>query len=943
MEGRDDLGQHFAGTCSGLLLRHVARKAGDAAVAEVLRRASVGLSEEELHDDTRWVSYDEFRSLLEAAAAVLGGPRPFDDLHELSLLGGSMPEATEMLQALGSPGVLFKAVEDGNGIMSAISGSGLVHEVSDTEFDLGYRFLPGFEPFPAFCSFMTGLNGMTPRLFGLQIEVLEEHRCVFRGDDHCAVFVRWQGADDESELALLRMKLTLSDQRMAAFRDTVTDLVSDDDLETVLQRAVSSAARAMRAPAFVLALEPLPWRSKRVFAHGMDDDSARAVAGALLDESAVAPAAFVVDVASTKRHYGRLAAVDVFGNVSEVDLPVLGAYARLAATALDSAMALEESRRQAASARALLTLSRELADVTSMEQMAANVARATPMVIDCDLVTIVLIDDDQVARIKGTHGFDPDVESFMLQVEFPVDDRVMTGFELHTIEDAAPDVRAVMAASQALALATVPVLIDGATAGCVVVAVRDTADRLTDNPEIEEQLGGLAGQVSTALRNARLLDQIRHQALHDALTGLPNRSLILDRAEHLLLRCRRHHSPVAALFIDLDGFKDVNDTMGHAAGDQLLRSVAARLTAAVRDCDTIARLGGDEFVVLTEGLALDAAPELVAQRILDVLREPFHLDGRSTPLTVGASIGIAVGDRATAGELLRDADVALYQAKAAGKGRYVVFAPEMQTAVTDRATMEMDLRGALDRGEFFLVYQPIFDLRSGTITGAEALLRWRDVERGVVAPDRFIPILEDTGMIHDIGRWVLNEACRQTAAWHREGFAIDASVNVSARQLERDTLVTDVVEALTLSGLPATSLIVEITETTIMRDAEATVRRLKGLKELGVRIAIDDFGTGYSSLAYLQQFPVDALKIDRSFINAIADSPESAALIHTLVQLGKTLGLQTLAEGIEDDDQVDQLQREECDSGQGFLFARPLEPDDLRQLLGSGAQLPART
>jgi diguanylate cyclase (GGDEF)-like protein len=430
------------------------------------------------------------------------------------------------------------------------------------------------------------------------------------------------------------------------------------------------------------------------------------------------------------------------------------------------------------------------------------------------------------------------------------------------------------------------------------------------------------------------MEQIRHQALHDALTGLPNRALILDRTEQLLGRARRDRTPVAALFLDLDGFKEINDTLGHAAGDQLLRAVASRLSTTIRESDTLARLGGDEFVVLVDGLTIDT-PELVAERLLEVLRPPFVLEGREhTPLTVTASIGIATAtERASAGDLLRDADVALYQAKAAGKNRSVVFAPAMQTAVRDRLELEMDLRTAVEGHQFRLAYQPIFDLEDRTVTGVEALLRWEHPTRGTIQPDGFVPLLEDTGLIVQVGRWVLEEACRQAARWHRMGHHLDMSVNVSARQLESDHLVDDVRTALALADLPATALVVEITETAIMRDTEATVARLDALKRLGVRLAIDDFGTGYSSLAYLRQFPVDSLKIDRSFISGLADSPDAGALVHTLVDLGKALGLTTLAEGIEDDEQYARLRSESCDRGQGFLVSKPLTPDDLEAFL----------
>ena len=419
--------------------------------------------------------------------------------------------------------------------------------------------------------------------------------------------------------------------------------------------------------------------------------------------------------------------------------------------------------------------------------------------------------------------------------------------------------------------------------------------------------------------------ELRHQSLHDALTGLPNRVLALDRAEQMLARARRLQVPVAALSVDIDGFKHVNDTFGHAAGDELLRVVATRLQGVVREGDTAARLSGDEFVILVEGSTLDAGPELVAERLLEVLRRPYEVDGQTgRQLSLTASIGIALGERANAAELLSDADVALYEAKAAGKNCYMLFKSSMQTVARDRLTLEMDLADALEHHQLFLLYQPTFDLQSEKVIGVEALIRWHHPARGVIPPIEFIPIAEESGLIVPIGRWVLDEACRQAMIWYRHGHRIDMSVNVSGRQLDDDELIEDVRHALGESGLDPTTLTLEITETTLMRDAEATAKRLHLLKELGVRIAIDDFGTGYSSLAYLRQFPVDALKIDRSFISGIAGSKGSAALIHTLVQLGKTLDIETLAEGIEDQAQLETLQREHCDHGQGFLFSRPL-------------------
>jgi diguanylate cyclase (GGDEF)-like protein len=438
----------------------------------------------------------------------------------------------------------------------------------------------------------------------------------------------------------------------------------------------------------------------------------------------------------------------------------------------------------------------------------------------------------------------------------------------------------------------------------------------------------------------RKTGELRHQALHDALTGLPNRLLALDRAQQMIARAARHGVPVAALYVDLDGFKQINDTYGHAAGDELLRTVAERLLTVIRSADTAARLGGDEFVVLLEGATLDAGPELVAERLLEVLGEPYDFNGTlGRPLKVTASIGIAVGGRATADELLRDADLALYEAKEAGRSRYAMFESSMQNAARDKLIIEMDLADALAHEELFLLYQPTFDLRSESVIGVEALIRWQHPTRGVVLPDEFIPIAESSRLIVPIGRWVLQQACGQAARWREQGYAIGISVNVSARQLEDDVLIEDVQRALADSGLDAGALTLEVTETALMRDPEATAERLAILKRIGIRIAIDDFGTGYSSLAYLRQFPADALKIDRSFIDGIANPGASAALIRTLVQLGKTLNIETLAEGIEDQAQLEALQREHCDQGQGFLFSRPLDARSIEAFLDTKTNL----
>jgi len=462
---------------------------------------------------------------------------------------------------------------------------------------------------------------------------------------------------------------------------------------------------------------------------------------------------------------------------------------------------------------------------------------------------------------------------------------------------------------------------------CDVEAV--VADQC-DRPSV----GGFVANVRDITERKEFEAQLAHRALHDPLTGLANRQLILDRAEQMLARSRRSFDPPAAYFIDLDNFKVANDSLGHEAGDVILRAVADRLSPLLRSSDTLGRLGGDEFVILTEGGAPGLGPMVVAERVREALHTPIYVDGfEHLPITVTASIGVAVGDRSSAQELLRDADIALYRAKAAGRDCCVLFEAAMQTAALLRQELKSDLDSALANHEFFLLYQPIFDLDDSHVRGVEALIRWQHPTRGVIPPDEFIPILEDSGMIVDVGRWVLNEACAQAAEWHRQGLPTTMSVNVSMRQLEADALVDDVREALRASNLAAQSLVIEVTESNLMRDANATVSRLRKLKEIGVMVAIDDFGTGYSSLAYLRQFPVDVLKIDRSFIAEMDGRSDAAALIHTLVDLGRTLGLVTIAEGIEDQTQLDGLRDEQCDRGQGFIFSRPVEPAAIESLL----------
>jgi diguanylate cyclase (GGDEF)-like protein len=440
------------------------------------------------------------------------------------------------------------------------------------------------------------------------------------------------------------------------------------------------------------------------------------------------------------------------------------------------------------------------------------------------------------------------------------------------------------------------------------------------------------GRARAMLLVSEKTGELEFQALHDGLTGLPNRNLVIDRITHALARSARASHPLAVLFIDFDGFKTVNDTFGHGAGDQLLRTVAKRLSGMIRDADTVGRLGGDEFVVLLEPGDARPSPQIVAERVLELLNLPIEL-GSGVEVRLTASIGIARGLGETAEALLRDADLALYSAKEAGKNRYVVFEDAMQTAVAERHALELDLRRAVENNELYLVYQPTFRLQDRSVDGVEALLRWQHPTRGPIGPDTFIPIAEDSGLILEIGRWVATEACRQAAAWRDRGLELTMAINVSGRQIDEVDFADKISGILARTGLDAAALTLEITETSLMRNPKEAAGRLRSLKRLGVRIVIDDFGTGYSSLAYLREFPVDGLKIDRSFISGLHGAEDASAFVNTLVQLGRALHIETLGEGIEDEDQLQRLLDANCEFGQGFLLARPLPAEQVEALL----------
>jgi diguanylate cyclase (GGDEF)-like protein/PAS domain S-box-containing protein len=463
--------------------------------------------------------------------------------------------------------------------------------------------------------------------------------------------------------------------------------------------------------------------------------------------------------------------------------------------------------------------------------------------------------------------------------------------------------------------------------------VESIVSNMIDDPTVN----GLVLNTRDVTDRKSLQEELAHQAFHDSLTDLSNRAVFRDRIEHALARGERNEGRLAVLLLDLDGFKTVNDSLGHDAGDQLLIAVAKRLQFQGRSSDTVARIGGDEFGILLEDDADESRARALADRALAAFAVPFEVRGREVFIRASIGIALSVPGHSETDELIRNADTAMYAAKAAGKGRYEFFRPFMHTRALERFEVQADLERALTRGEFVVHYQPIVDFETGEARGVEALVRWNHPTRGLLGPLEFISVAEETGAIVPLGAWVLGEACRQAAAWRAEHAAaanLWVSVNLSTRQLLEADLVTQVRDVLAASGLPPSALTLELTEGSLMQDVEETVRKLRALKDLGVRLAIDDFGTGSSSLGYLPRFPIDTLKIDKSFVDGIAaDDSEDPALVRAIVQMAATLNLDTIAEGIEGSEQLNELLSAGCRSGQGYLFARPLQADALEAFL----------
>jgi diguanylate cyclase (GGDEF)-like protein len=623
---------------------------------------------------------------------------------------------------------------------------------------------------------------------------------------------------------------------------------------------------------------------------------------------------------------------------SKEELDLLRGMGRVLALALRSIRLIGELRERQTLLERLTLLQRSIASRADIEEVLDGIVTGASELLGDELVDLSLIDpeDPTVLEVVASVGYPPELLDQIRRtpIEVGIAGHAVTERRPIVVEDYGADPRRIpdVVGGGLRAVISAPVYQRGELVGALSLGTRRTGRRYS---EIErDAVLAFAEHAGLALNDAKAAEETAHQAFHDPLTGLANRALFVDRLTQARTRAAAAGDAVGVMFADLDGFKTVNDSLGHAAGDQLLIIVGQRLASVVGPTDTVARFGGDEFAILVEDVRQPIELARMARLALDGLERVIEVEGREVFIT--GSIGIAVGLEEP-DDLLRNADLAMYEAKGQGKGRYEIFQRHMHEALAQRLELELDLKEAADRDQFVLHFQPVVEMESATVIGVEALMRWMHPSQGLILPDRFIPLAEESGQIHALGHWVLWEACRRVVEWEDAHGRLGLNVNISGAQLRQASLVREVAEILDATGLEADRLTLEITESVLMEVSSSNTERLDALKKLGVQLAVDDFGTGYSSLQYLKRFPFDWLKIAKPFIDGVDGSDAQARIARAIIDLAHSLEIEVIAEGIESRRQANVLGEIGCLNGQGFHYSPPVPAEEISAYLTAGA------
>lgn len=941
-----------------VLLHMVLEHAGPDGVSRVLQRAGALHRQEELQSTTGRISYPDKLLLFEAAANELDDPRIGLRLGPASLHDPAV-DAWQELRAAGSVAAAYRGISR----ISTRYDSATVYRCERAEEGsavVARRVLAPFQPNQIDCDYANGFLAQMPASFGLPTARVEHGEiCQVKGAPECIYKLTWSVRRRPHLARILRRfkradppvnSSSTAERRLRILEAAASDLVSSSPLEDVLDRILTHADNAVHAPGHLLAVR-LPSGDRHVRVRGI---------GRMLEEGldeeemtfALSPAALAdvpvltVPVTSATHFYGVMAAVAHPGQeFSPGDTDALASYARHAAVSLDIAGVVEDAREHGETAQLLLDVSRSLAQHSTVRDLANDIAAAVPALSNADRSAIALMETGsgtlRIAGMSGWHGESADqLAGYMTtEQESPELAQLLSSGAPVLVDSNGSDWARNMLSDFAIsAVAAVPISSGGQVSGIVLAhwAEQPPPERL-EGPLIE-RLTGLAGLAAVALDNIRLLEDARRQALHDPLTGLPNRAFFEHLLETSLVQAPGSGNGVGLLFCDINRFKRINDGLGHGAGDRVLRHVAEQIKKALREGDTVARYSGDEFVVLLAGVSGLEEVEHMAAKVTAELAEPVEIDGRRlfVEVAIGATFRKTLSDEkaitrtVAARHLVQQADFDMFRAKAGARG-YTL--PTFQRQ--DLLRLETDLRGAAARGELKVQFQPQIDLVSNRIVAAEALVRWHHPELGLVSPAEFIPLAEDSGLIGEVGAFVLAEACKAGAIWHEEGCGLELAVNVSAFQLSDPGFPEMVWQVLKRTAFPADSLILEVTESQAMSDSAVNDANLRQLRAAGVGISIDDFGTGFSSLAQLHRLPVTEVKIDKSFTVRIGEDG-AAAFVAGIVGLGRGLGLRVIAEGVEAPEQVDALHAMGCDRAQGFLFSKPLDAEDFEEHLIGG-------
>lgn len=946
-----------------LIIGYVRRRGGEAAVEQLLATAGETRPMAELLDEGRWSSYGQKLRLFEAASAVLGDADTPRRVGETVLEQQTGTAIRLMLRALGSPASVCRSVAKA----SAKFSTNYTCEALSVRRDgavIRNRLHEGYEPNIIDCKYTTGLLSTIPALFGLEPAVVVHEECQVRGAPACIYSLKWRArrrlpwGRPRDKVTYLEEELRLLTERHEELQSTIVDLVSPADVDTVLRRITRRAADAVRAQRFLLALSD---EAEGVSVHhdGMStEDALRLASEVLVDEPDDGGGSrLIVDVASSRRFYGRLVAVYDFEHIFfPEERRLFATYARQAAVALDAATALEEARRRGETASRLLELSGQLAQATSTDEVAQRLADAVPTVIGAHRATVLLWDaEHQELRFRARASsvdLDPSVlpkHSISVADTPALAEMLRTRQPQHIHRDTADAyLRDRLIAINVEEILGVPIQSGGEMLGAIAALRVTGSPALVDRQALAERLTGMADQAALAFEKVRLLEQereavrrlqldeqrIKELAYHDALTELPNGRHFSEALEATLARAEADGRQLALLFCDLDRFKNVNDSMGHAKGDELLKVAAARLQACVRDSDTLARLGGDEFTLLLNGVAGPEDAATIAERVVAAFRDPINLDEQE--LFLSASVGVAIypDDGLDAQTLLKNADTAMYGAKRAGRNNQLRYAPAMNARARQLLELEADLHEAVRSGQLVVQYQPQVAARTREVVAVEALVRWNHPRRGLLAPSEFIGLAEERGLIGAVDACVLFEAAAQCKRWADAGLPpVRVGVNLSAHQFRGTDLVDLVASVLDDTQVSPELLELELTETAAMQEPDRVADILAQLRQLGVGLALDDFGTGYSSWTHLKHFPVGQIKIDRSFVSGLPGDRYDAAIVSTSIDMAHLMGMGVTAEGVETSAQAEFLTAHGCDLLQGFLYSEPRSSEEITELL----------